>query len=105
MDELRKLGKKLDIEKNDVDGFSGMVIHACKDNEYTPIVYIIGDEKELLNVVNTMSHEATHIMQQYYRGLTEREPGLEAQAYLVGNVTQALVGMWLERTKKKETKE
>ena len=61
-------------------------------------------DASIANVANTASHEATHVLQMLNSYIGEEEPGMEAEAYFLGYVTQALIEMVFNKKDHKEIK-
>lgn len=92
---LRSKEKELGLGTHGVSGVYGSTIHIIRDNQpYSAIVYLDSLNGDNSEIIATLAHEATHVMQRYLEWMGEKKAGREIQAYLVGGITKFLVDQW-----------
>lgn len=66
----------------------------------TYIIWVAADLKTTKDhsLAGIVAHECTHIAQYLWKQIGEDEPGTEAEAYLIGNMTEEILGrLWKNR--------
>lgn len=58
------------------------------------------EDVEPIMLAGLLVHEAVHIVEQLFRHMDEKTPGEETRAYLTQSISQQLMWMYVERTKR-----
>ena len=103
--KLRRLYRHFDVDAGDlaevIARSDAVTSSFVKGGEAYHVVYMVPDIDRAATLdAGLLAHEATHVAQEYFRSIGEREPSDELQAYVVQNVTTYLVDQhyaWKQR--------
>ncbi len=78
--------KHCDTKVNDFPPRNGGLCRKMVDGTDCIFLIVVGPQSDPINLACTLAHEATHAMRWIFEQIEEREPGVEAQAYLVEHI-------------------
>lgn len=77
-----------------IAGFGGHTQHFRDTENHSSIILVTvgrGSERDAMEVISTLVHEAVHVWQFICEVIGEENPGIETEAYSIQHITEMLI--------------